>query len=281
VFRLLTLLPLPLLRLLFGGAAFALRVAGWRRQQVSAFVERCLAERPQPERTAIVRGFYAYLGELVAEVLHGDRMPAAELEARVRFENPEAVRSMLEGGRRVMILAAHHCNWEWLLLRCSTGLGEPLVAAYTPAKLESGDRALRRMRSRFGATMVPAKQVVQHLIEQRGKVRLLAMVADQSPSARNEAQTWLPFFGQETSFFQGPGWIAAKMGYVPVFAAMRREQPGHYAVRFVPLAGAEKITDPDVVLRAYAAALEAHVREQPVEYFWAYNRWKRTKRLYE
>lgn len=279
--RLLTLLPLPLLRLLFGGLAGLLRLAGWRRREVTAYVERCLGERTAAERAAIVGGFYGYLGELVAEVVHGDRIAAGDLESRVRFENPEVIRSVLDGGQRVMILAAHHCNWEWLLLRCSAGLGEPLTAAYTPARLESGDRALRRMRSRFGATMVPAKQVVQHLLEQRGKVRLLALVADQSPSAKNDAQTWLPFFGRETSFFQGPGWIAAKMGYAPVFAAMRRERPGHYAVRFVPLAGPQKITDPDAVLRAYVAALEAHVRGQPVEYFWAYNRWKRSKRLYE
>ena len=281
MFRFLTFLPFPVQRTLFGWIAFWVRVCGWRRGVLDEHLGRCLADRPQAERDRIAGDFYRYLGDLVAEVLYGDRIDLADLEARVRFENPAEVQSQLDDGQRVMILAAHHCNWEWLLLRCSTAFHEAMVAAYKPATFAAGDRALTRMRSRFGATLVPAKQIVQHLIEQRGKVRLLAMVADQSPSARNEQQSWLPFFGQETAFYRGPGWIATKLGYTVVLAAMRRERPGHYAVRFVPLAVAGQVKDPDDVLRAYASELEAHVRAHPVEYFWAYKRWKREKRLYD
>ena len=281
MFRLLSLLPLPLLRVVLGFVAVCLRVFGWRRAVVETHLSRCLSEQGEDERARIARNFYRYLGELVAEALHAWRITPAELEERVRFENPEAVQAVLDGGQRAMILAAHHCNWEWLLLRCSTAFPEPMVAAYKPVALRSGDRALLQMRSRFGATLVQAKQLVQHLLEQRGKVRLLALLADQSPAASNEQQIWLPFFGQETAFYRGPGWIAAKMGYSVFLAAMRRERPGYYVVRFLPLAGAGQVADPDQVLVSYARALEAHVHAHPVEYFWAYNRWKRAKRLYD
>lgn len=283
MFRILALLPFPVLRAFFGFVAFCVRLGGWRREVIDHHLARCLADMPQAGRDRIARSFYGYLGELVAEVVHADRISGERLAESVVFDNPEAVQSVLDGGRRVMILAAHHCNWEWLLLRCSVAFGEPLVAAYKPPGLKSGDRALRGMRSRFGATLVPAKDIVQHLLEQRGKVRLLALVADQSPAASNEQQVWLPFFGQETAFFRGPGWIATRMGYTVFLAAMRRERAGHYAVRFVALTSEASGSgrDQDEVLRAYATALEAHVREHPVEYFWAYRRWKRGKRLYE
>jgi KDO2-lipid IV(A) lauroyltransferase len=281
VFRLLTILPFPVLRALAAFVAFWVRVLGWRRRLVDEHLSRCLADRTEVERKHVARGFYRYLGELVVEVFHSQRIAQAELEARVTLDNPEAVQSQLDAGRRVLILAAHHCNWEWLLLRCSVAFSEPLSAAYKPPTLASGDRALKRMRTRFGATMVPAKELVQSLIERRGKVRLLAMNADQSPAASNEQQVWLPFFGQETAFYRGPGWIAAKMGYTVTLAAMRRVREGHYAVRFVPLTGTERIKDPDDVLVAYASALQEHVHEHPVEYFWAYKRWKRGKRLYD
>ena len=117
-------------------------------------------------------------------------------------------------GKRVMLLAAHHCNWEWLLLRCSTAFGAPLTAAYKPVSREPADRALTAMRSRFGATLVPAKRVVQHLIEQRGSVKLLALVADQSPPASSDQQSWRPFFGEETAFFRGP-WLDRREDGVP------------------------------------------------------------------
>jgi KDO2-lipid IV(A) lauroyltransferase len=281
VFRLLTLLPFPVLRALAAAAASGARVVRWRRKLVDQALDRCLADRSDSERRQVARGFYRYLGELVAEVVYADTIPMVDLEARVVLDNPEVVQQTLDAGKRVMILASHHCNWEWLLLRCSKAFGEPLFAAYKPASREAGDRALKNMRMRFGATMVPAKDIVQTLIERRGKVRLLAMLADQSPAASNEQQTWLPFFGRETAFFRGPGWIAAKMGYTVVFAAMRRARSGHYAVRFTPLTGEGRITDPDDVLIAYVRELQAHVHEHPAEYFWAYNRWKRGKRLYD
>jgi len=111
---------------------------------------------------------------------------------------------------------------------------------------------------------------VQHLIEQRGQARLLAILADQSPAARSANQQSV----------LGPGWISAKMGYVPLFAAMRREGRGRYVVRLVPLAGQERRRDADQVLQAYVRELERHIREYPVEYLWIYNRWKRERPLY-
>ncbi len=206
--------------------------------------------------------------------------PAA-LANRVRFENPELVRDCLQAtSGRALILSSHHANWEWLLARCSSEFNEPLTAAYKPTRRESVDGVLRRMRERFGCTMVKAKDLVPHLLEQRGKVRLLAMLADQSPSAKSEQQTWLEFFGQPTSFFRGPGWIGAKLGYSVYLAAMHRERRGQYVVRFIELSRAGARTEPDQILAAYTRALESHVRQYPEQYFWAYNRWKREKPLY-
>jgi KDO2-lipid IV(A) lauroyltransferase len=279
--RLISRLPLPLLYAICAGAAWLLRIVGWRAGFVEEGLARCLPERTEAERRRLAGEFYAYLGRLVAEILHGARITPGQLEMRLRFEDDAAVRETLASGRRVMLLAAHHCNWEWLLLECSRRLGAPLVAAYKPVSTGFADRWARDMRSRFGAKMVPAKDIVQHLIAQRGQVRLLAMVADQSPSAKSDLQTWLPFFGQETAFFQGPGWIGAKLGFEPVFIAMRPDGRGRYVVRFVPLARPGERATPEGILRAYVNALEQHVREYPAQYFWAYNRWKRAKRLYD
>ncbi len=281
LFRLISRLPLPLLYALFGFLAWLLRVARWRRDLVDDGLGRCLPEKSPAERDAIARDFYAGLGRLVAEILHGSRIAPEQLGERLDFENEAVVREALAGGRRVMLLAAHHCNWEWLLLECSRRLGAPLVAPYKPISVEAADRWARDMRSRFGATMVPSSGIVAHLIAQRGQVRLLAMLADQSPSAKSEQQTWLPFFGRDTSFFQGPGWIGAKLGFEPVFIAMRPAGRGHYVARFVPLAAPGTRLGPDEILAAYVQALERQIHDHPAQYFWAYNRWKRGKRLYD
>ena len=279
--RVLALLPLPLLYAFFGFVAWALRVVGWRRYLVEEGLARCLPELAAEDRHRTLKEFYRSLGRLAAEFAHAARISPAGLEERMRFENPELVLDALRAKRRVMLLAAHHCNWEWLLLRCSTAFGEPLVAAYKPASSPRADAEIQAMRRRFGATMLPAKELVQHLIAQRGQVRLLAMLADQSPPAQSEHQCWLPFFGLDTAFFRGPGWISARMGYEPFFIAVRPDGRGRYVARFVPLLAPGERPDPERILRAYVGALERKVTAYPAQYFWAYNRWKRPKRLYD
>lgn len=274
LFRLISRLPLPVLYGLCGVLAQVLRVVRWRRALVDEALRRCLPDRTPDERERIARDFYAGVGQLVAEILRGGHLSTEELEHRLRFENDAVVREALAQGRRVLILAGHHCNWEWLLLELSRRLSVPLTAPYKRISLASADRWARATRSRFGATMVPSREIGSYLVANRRRVQLLAMLADQSPSRSNEDQVWLPFFGQDTAFFQGPGWIGERLRFEPVFIAMRPEGRGRYVARFVPLGAPGERMDADQVLRAYVAALEEAIRAHPARYFWAYNRWK-------
>ena len=276
-FSLLSRLPLRLLYALCGPLAWLLRVVGWRRRLVDEGLARCLPDRSAAERRVIAGEFYSGLGRLVAEFLRAARMTPAQFEERLRFEDDTIVREALANGRRVLLVAGHLCNWEWLHLEISRRFGEPVVAPYKPISRRGADRWVLSMRSRFGATMVPMKEFGPYLVARRRKVRLIAMLADQSPSAKSENQVWLPFFGQDTSFFQGPGWIGARLGFEPVFVAMRPDGPGRYVARFEPLVRPGERLDADGILRAYVRALEEQIQKYPAQYFWAYNRWKRSR----
>lgn len=278
------LFPAALLASLYavmGLVAAGLRLACWRRALVRRHVARCLPSASAARRREVERAFYRYLGELAAEVAYEPFMDAQALAGHVRLENPEAIEDRLASRRKVLILSAHHANWEWLLMRCSTGFTAPLTAVHKRLRNDTLERCVRGLRERFGCTMVETKQLVPHLIERRGQIPLLAMLADQSPSVKNPQQVWIDFFGQSTAFYGGPGWIGAKFGYDAYFAAMHRERRGVYVVRLVELLPGEPRKEPEQILRAYVAALEDHVRASPEQYFWAYNRWKREKPLYD
>jgi Kdo2-lipid IVA lauroyltransferase/acyltransferase len=264
----------------FAPVAWALRVCGWRRDLVRKHLARCLPELGSAARGSIEAGAYRHLGQLAAELLTQRFLDRDGFTARMRLEQDAPLRAILAAQGRVLILSAHHSNWEWLLQRCATAFEQPLTAAYKPTRRAWVDDRLRGLRERLGCRMVKAQELVPHLLAQRGQVRLLAMLADQSPAAGRDQQSWLEFFGQPTSFYGGPGWIGAKLGYTVVFAAMHRERRGHYVVRFIELAAAGSRKEPDQILAAYARTLEQHVREHPAEYLWIYNRWKREKPLY-
>jgi len=277
LFRLISRLPLSLLYVLCGFLAWLLRVTRWRRDLLDDGLARCLPEKTARQRDDLAREFYAGMGRLAAEIFYGSRMTAEQLDSRLRFENDAVVREALAAGRRVLIVAGHHCNWEWLLLGLSRLFCEPVTVPYKRVSLDSADRWAREMRSRFGATMVLAREIGPYLVARRRQVRLIAMLADQSPARSNEGQVWLPFFGQETAFFQGPGWIGSRLRFEPVFIAMRPDGKGRYVARFVPLGAPGERMAAEQILRAYAGALEQAIREHPAEYFWAYNRWKASR----
>jgi len=264
----------------FGIVAWALHVCGWRRDLVRKHLARCLPELEPAARGMIEAGSYRHLGQIAAEILAQRFLDRDDFAARLRLEQDAPLRAILAAQGRVLILSAHHSNWEWLLQRCATAFEQPLTAAYKPTRRAWVDDRLRGLREHLGCRMVKAQELVPHLLAQRGQVRLLAMLADQSPAAGRDQQSWLEFFGQPTSFYGGPGWIGAKLGYTVVFAAMHRERRGHYAVRFIELAAAGSRKEPEQILTAYTQALEQHVREHPAEYLWIYNRWKREKPLY-
>jgi Kdo2-lipid IVA lauroyltransferase/acyltransferase len=276
--RLLSLLPLPVLYVLCGGLAWAARIAGWRMRLVMDGLSLCLPACGPDELRRHARDFYAGLGRLVAEFVYEARMTPAEFEERLRFEDDAVVRDALAAGRRVLLVAGHHCNWEWLHLEISRRFGETgVVAPYKPLSRDTAERWVLALRTRFGATMVPAQEVGPFLVARRRQVRLIAMLADQSPSAASENQVWLPFFGRDTSFFQGPGWIGEKLRFEPVFVAMMPVGRGRYVARFVPLAAPGERLDSGQILRAYVRELEKQILRYPAHYFWAYNRWKRAK----
>jgi len=278
LFRLISCLPLPVLYGLCGVLAWVLRVVRWRRHLVDDGLRRCLPEKTVAERNQIARDFYAGVGRLAAEIMRGSRLSADELDRRLRFENDGVVREALASGRRVLIVAGHHCNWEWLLLAISRRFGVQFIVPYKRISLDSADRWAREMRSRFGATMVLAADIGSYLVARRRTVQLIGMLADQSPSRSNEGQVLLSFFGQDTAFFQGPGWIGERLQFEPVFVAMRPDGKGRYVARFVPLGTPGERMEAGRILTAYVSALEQSIRASPAEYFWAYNRWKGPRR---
>ena len=258
--------------LLLGLAAWlAFRVAGLRRSVVRGNLARSFPDWSRERLRAVEREFARRQGEVAAEVLCARHIGADELRERVRFTNPEVLAAA--GQPRPMILVgAHHCNAEWMLLRASLDLGPRLVGLYKPLRNARTDRWLRELRSRFGARLVAAKSVLQELARMRD-VGGIGLLADQVPRTSPEKH-WLEFLGQDTAFYMGPELLGRALRAQVCLAKMRRLERGRYEVTLVPLnAPGEKLPHGEVTTR-YARALEAWIREDPAGWWWSHRRWK-------
>jgi len=272
------------LRALYGFAGFlgwlAFRVFPYRERVVRENLTRAFPDFDEARLRSVMRGYYLGFAQMLVEVIKAVTLPADEIRRRVRIVNLEAARTLLEQGQSVLLVAAHQCNWEWMLLALSIELGYPLDAAYKPLVDNWAEREMRKVRTRFGCRLVPAMDLLADIIKRRGVVRAVAMVADQEPTT-SEHKYWTGFLNRDTAFYLGPEEIARVTGFPVFFVAMRRTARGHYEMQFEPLASAGQSLPAGALTERYAHRVEEQIRSAPGDWPWSHKRWKLKRSLYQ
>jgi len=180
----------------------------------------------------------------------------------------------------VLLVAAHQCNWEWMLLALSLELGYPVDAAYKPLVDSWAEREMKKLRSRFGSRLVPAKELLADIIKRRDVVRAVAMVADQEPTT-SEHKHWTRFLNRDTAFYMGPEEIARATRFPVFFIGLKRTARGYYEMQFTPLSKPGEATSPGALTERYARLVEAQIHAAPADWPWSHKRWKLKKPLYQ
>ena len=255
------------------------RVIPYRRHVVEANLKASFPEWDEATRERVIRDYYRGFADMLVEVLHSLRLTRTELERRVVLRNPALVSDEVARGKPVLILAAHQCNWEWLLLAVSTQLGVPVDAAYKPLVDSWAEREMLKLRSRFGARLIPAQTLLGDIIQQRNSPRAIILVADQEPVS-SERKHWLKFLNRDTAFFTGAEEIARSTRYAAFFVRLKRVARGRYEAEFVPLAAAGEKPEPGEFTERYARLVEDQIRAAPADWPWSHKRWKLKKPLY-
>ena len=272
------------LRALYGFAGLlgwlALRVFPYRERVVRENLTRAFPDFDEARLRSVMRGYYLGFAQMLVEVIKAVSLPADEIRRRVRIVNLEAARALLEQGQSVLLVAAHQCNWEWMLLALSIELGFPLDAAYKPLVDNWAEREMRKVRTRFGCRLVPAKDLLPDIIKRRDVVRAVAMVADQEPTT-SEHKYWTHFLGRDTAFYMGPEEIARVTHFPVFFIAMRRTGRGYYEMEFQPLAVRGEVGRSGELTERYARQVEQQIHAAPPDWPWSHKRWKLKRSVYQ
>jgi KDO2-lipid IV(A) lauroyltransferase len=233
----------------------------------------------QEERAQIHRSYLRNFCDVMMEVLKSASMSASDMTARVRILNVALAREYLDAGRSVMFVTSHLCNWEWLLQGVALQLGYPIDAAYKPLHDQWAERLLLVIRSRFGARLIPAKELLADFLSRRGVIRAVAMNADQAPVSTDK-RYWTQFLGQDTAFYVGAEQIARATRLPVMYLVMRRVGRGSYEVELRPLWDGREALEPNAITERYARACEIDVLRSPADWLWSYRRWRLKKPLY-
>lgn len=278
--RLLSRAPLKALYAFSGFLYFlAYYVARHRRAVIREQLARVFPDLSEREKIAVHKRFLRNFCDVLVEVLKSMSFTPAQMGERVRFVNLSAARSYLDAGQSVMLVTSHLCNWEWLLQGVALELGYPVDAAYKPLHDAWAERLMLEVRSRFGARLIPAKELLGDVIKRRAVVRAVAINADQAPVSTDK-RYWTSFLGQETAFYVGAEQIARATRLPIMYLVMRRVKRGYYEVELRQLWDGREALVPYALTERYARACEADVLEAPADWLWTYRRWKLKKPLY-
>jgi KDO2-lipid IV(A) lauroyltransferase len=278
LFRTLALFPLPMLYALGRGLhVLVFHVFRWRVRLARENLAGAFPEKSREERETILRTSYLNLARTLMEAIWGFRASGEALLQRVHFENAERIEDYKARRVSVLLLTAHTCNWEWLLLAAGARFDFPIDAVYKPLRLTGVDKYVREARSRFGGNPIPFRSFLFELMRRAHEHRAYAMVADQTPLAKMP-KYWTTFLNRDTAFYLGPERIARYLDAPVLYVEMTRTRVGHYSARLHVLAEPPFDEDADVagalIAERYARALEATIRAHPADWLWIHNKWK-------
>src|SRR5277367_1865753 len=254
-------------------------VARHRRHVIRQQLAQVFPNLSEAERTGIHKRFLKNFCDVMVEVLKSVSLRPAQMSARIRILNLPAARGFLDAGQSVMFVTSHLCNWEWLLQGVTLQLGYPVDAAYKPLHDAWAERLMLKVRSRFGARLIPAKDLLADFLRRRAIVRAVAINADQAPVSTDK-RYWTEFLGQDTAFYIGAEQIARATRLPVMYVAVRRVRRSCYEVEFRQLWDGREALEPNQITERYARACEADVLASPADWLWSYRRWRSKKPLY-
>ena len=255
-------------------------VAGYRKKLVRHHLETCFPEKEKKELRSIERGFYHHLCDYFLETIKLLSISEEEMLKHVELRGMEDIQKCFDEGQNCAAIMGHYGNWEYLT---TLKLGWPrhpeavFSCIYHPLSSDAFDQLFIDMRQHFGATCVPKKDILRHLVALRrdGKISLTGYISDQSPKWNN-IHLWLNFLGQDTPVFTNGEKLMRKMNNAVFYVDMQRVKRGHYIADFKLMTRNPNDLEENGITRRFFELLEENIRRDPRYYLWTHNRWKRT-----
>ena len=271
-----SLIPYWILYILSDGLYLLLYYAfGYRKKVVFENLRNAFPEKTEEERITIAKKFYRYFPDIFLEAIKMKTISAKEVVKRIELLNPEEVYRHFEQGKGVIGVTAHYCNWELGIHRMSLMTDYPTLIIYKPLNNKPINAAYNALRCRFGAIMVPMKQILRHILRLKNKPHMSMFVADQTPTYQ-DSDYFMEFLNQEALVYTGTERIARLTKNPIVYCHIgRKEKRGHYYCKFTTL-----VENPDAfaeheITQLHNKFTEELIRENPEFWLWSHRRWKR------
>ena len=224
----------------------------------------------------LIRTVYCRFGAGMFELFRLPAMTPEYFERYLSFEGDGPVRQALASRQPIIFLTGHYGNWELSSIGAAL-LGHPIVAlARVQDRFPRLYRQIVAYRESRGCRIVHKGRAMRALLEALHAGRPVGIVGDQV----SRQGIFVEFFGRPALFAKGPFEIAYRKHAVVIPVFMHRVRGPTHRLEFEPIMRLDRSRpEAEVVaegVRAFAAALAKHVRNDPSQWLWTHKRWKHT-----
>ncbi|MDT0556624.1 lysophospholipid acyltransferase family protein [Patiriisocius hiemis] len=249
-------------------------IFGYRKKVVFENLKLAFPSKTEAERTQIAKGFYKHLCDLIFETIKSLTISENQIRKRFTIENIELLEKLYNNNRSILLMAGHYGNWEW------SGIVNKMMqhqgfAVYKPLDNKQFDSLVKKIRSRFGATIVPNTRITKVLYRYKKEetTTLTYILSDQTP--RPDAfKHREDFMGINVPVFTGTEELAKLLDFTLLYFKVEKVKRGYYKATFVPVSENPKEDTDYKNTRKFLDLLEAQIKEEPAYYLWSHKRWK-------
>ncbi len=247
----------------------------YRKKVVEMNIRNSFPKLSEKELIQIKNRFYNNFCDIFFETIKSYTITKKHLFNSVKFKNIDIINHHVLNKERVVVLTSHQCNWEWLAISAEVNLKSTLHFIYKKLRNRSFDEIMFKSRSQFGSVLIESKDAISKLKDNLDEVKVLGIIADQSPNKKNRIE-WAKMLNQDTAFFDSISYIPIITNSIVYYASMVRESRGKYVVEFIKISS-PPYTNKKSIIKEYAAQLEDQINQNPGDWLWSHKRWKLTK----
>lgn len=255
-------------------------IVGYRKAIVYTNLRNSFPKKTDREIKLIAKKFYRYFPDILVESLKLCSISKNEVLKRIELIDSEELLKHLERGKFVLGVTAHYANWELGIHRLSLMLEEkyPALIIYKPLNNATMNEVYNSIRSRFGAQMIPMKQILRHVIRLKNTPHVSIFVADQTPTYQ-DSDYFMEFLNQDTLVYTGVERISKMTNHPVVYCHIgRKKKRGQYFCKFTTLIEDPSGYGPHEITHVHNRYTEEIIRRNPEYWLWSHRRWKRKRR---
>ena len=229
---------------------------------------------PDQIRVLAFQSFYNIV-RIPYEIGWSYRLTLPELYQHVEMRGLHHIQAALAKGKGGLALTAHMGNWELMpIVAPMAGFSADII--YRPLDYSPLDAFFLRLRTRFGAGLIPNAHAMRKILRQLKNGHVVALLMDQNVDWYEGV--FVEFFNHRACTNKGFALLALKTRapVVPIF--LLRSQ-NRYIIEFCPelelIQTGDRTHDIEANTLQYNQAIESVIRRYPDQWFcWVHRRWK-------